>query len=221
MKHWWHHLPQALTPDECAQVRDYALVFVNGQRVAALDRRLKQDTASIDAPAGATLDILVENTARSNYGKPMRDERKGITQKVELAGRELTGWRIYPLAVPSPFDSHSPETTWVRAAARSAAVRSAARTLAPRSPSLHHGTFTVTTPADTFLDLRAWTKGMVWVNGFALGRYWNIGPQQTLFLPAPFMKKGRNDVVVLDLFDTPAPATLSGRPDPILNEVKR
>lgn len=54
-----------------------------------------------------------------------------------------------------------------------------------------------------------------------LGRFWNIGPQQTLFLPAPFMKQGRNDVVVLDLFDAPATPTLSGLKDPILNEVKR
>lgn len=224
-------LPAAAAGDlKITELHDYALVFVNGQRVAVLDRRMKQDTTAIDAPAGATLDILVENTARSNYGKPMRDERKGITDKVELAGRELTGWQIYPLAVPSPFDSKAPNTTWISKVVRSAArtvaprsssVRSAARTLAPRSPALHHGSFTVTTPADTFLDLRAWTKGMVWVNGFPLGRYWNIGPQQTLFLPAPFMKKGRNDVVVLDLFDAPSPATLSGLRDPILNEVKR
>jgi beta-galactosidase len=209
------------------ELHDYALVFVNGQREAVLDRRQKQDTTTIAAPAGSTLDILVENTARSNYGKPMRDERKGITEKVTLAGAELTGWSIYPLAVPSPFDSKSPKTTWQMSSAarflapRSPQGRSAARAVAPRSPALHRGSFTVSTPADTFLDLRAWTKGMVWVNGFPLGRFWNIGPQQTLFLPAPFMKKGRNDVVVLDLFDAPASPTLSGLKDPILNEVKR
>lgn len=209
-------LPAAVSGElKLTELHDYGMVFVNGRRVAALDRRQKQDATTIDAPAGATLDILVENTARSNYGKPMRDERKGITDKVTLAGAELTGWSIYPLAVPSPFDSKSPETTWLKR------TRSAARAQAPRGPALHRGTFTVTTPADTFLDLRAWTKGMVWVNGFPLGRFWNIGPQQTLFLPAPFMRKGRNEVVVFDLFDAPATPTLSGLTDPILNEVKR
>jgi beta-galactosidase len=72
---------------------------------------------------------------------------------------------------------------------------------------------------DTFLDLSAWGKGVVWVNGHALGRFWNIGPQQTLYVPAPWLKEGRNEVVVLDLLG-PSEPVLSGRSTPILDELR-
>lgn len=195
------------------ELHDYALVFVNGAKVATLDRRLDQKSAPIDAPAGATLDILVENTARSNYGKGLRNERKGITDKVELAGKELTGWQIFSLPMT---------TEDVRSArwSRSARVTTAAST-APSSPSFHRGTFTIDTLGDTFLDFSAWTKGTAWVNGHQLGRFWNIGPQQTLFVPAPWLKRGVNEVIVFDLADAPASPTMAGLRDPILNVTKR
>jgi beta-galactosidase len=88
-------------------------------------------------------------------------------------------------------------------------------------PALHRGTFNITTVGDTFLDLRAWTKGAVWVNGHNLGRFWNIGPQQTLFVPAPFLKPGANDIIVLDLFDAPVSKLVRAQHDPILNETRR
>jgi beta-galactosidase len=189
-------------------LHDYGVIFVNGARVTTLDRRLKENTATIDVPAGARLDILVENTARSNYGKGLRDERKGITESVMLAGRELTGWEIYPL----PMNGDE-----VRRGAwsRTSSAREAS------GPAFHRGTFTVTSTGDTFLDMSAWTKGAVWVNGHNLGRFWNIGPQQTLFVPAPWLKRGANEVIVFDLADAPAPPTIAGLRDPILNQTKR
>ncbi len=187
-------------------LRDYGVIFVNGARVATLDRRLKENTATIDVPADARLDILVENTARSNYGKGLREERKGITDSVTLAGKELTGWEIYPL----PMNSED-----VRRPAWSP------RPALALGPSFHRGTFTVTTLGDTFLDLSTWTKGAVWVNGHHLGRFWNIGPQQTLFVPAPWLKRGANEVIVFDLADAPASPTISGLRDPILNQTKK
>ena len=74
-------------------------------------------------------------------------------------------------------------------------------------------------PHDTFLDLRPWSKGFVWVNGHNLGRFWNIGPQQTMYLPGPWLKHGRNEIVILDLFgpETPAIASLQ---EPILNQLR-
>jgi beta-galactosidase len=68
---------------------------------------------------------------------------------------------------------------------------------------------------DTFLDMRGWGKGYVWVNGRILGRYWRIGPQQTLFLPGTWLRKGENDVIVLDLEEARGPRSLAGVKDPI------
>jgi beta-galactosidase len=191
-------------------LHDYAVLFVNGARVATLDRRLKENTATIDVPAGARLDILVENTARSNYGKGLRLERKGITDSVTLAGRELIGWEIYPL----PMNNVNVEPN-----SSSAELKFGPTYV--HGPAFHRGTFTVTAPGDTFLDMSAWTKGAVWVNGHHLGRFWNIGPQQTLFVPAPWLKRGKNEVIVFDLADAPASPTISGLRDPILNQTKK
>lgn len=81
-----------------------------------------------------------------------------------------------------------------------------------------HGTFAVESPGDTFLDLRGWGKGVVWVNGHCLGRYWNIGPTQTMYLPGPWMKAGANEIIVLDMVG-PREAAMSGLKRPILDEL--
>jgi beta-galactosidase len=174
---------QTAAPGELAiaELHDYAVIFVNGRRAAALDRRLGQDRATIDVPAGAaTIDILVENTGRINFKKDLRQERKGITRAVTLNGRELTGWEIFLLPMTD------------------AAAAKTNDGLAP-GPAFYHGQFAVTQVGDTFLDLRGWDKGAVWVNGHHLGRFWHIGPQQTLYVPGPWLRRGANDVVVFDV----------------------
>ncbi len=164
-----------------SDVRDYAAIYLDGRPVGTLDRRLGQDSLSIAVPAGgARLDILVENSGRVNYGRQLRDERKGITTSVRFAGRDLRGWTIFPLpmqVVPT-------------------------RTVAGRAddgPAFYSGSFTVARPGDTFLETSGWGKGTVWVNGHQLGRFWDIGPQQTLYLPGAWLKAGTNRVVVFDL----------------------
>jgi beta-galactosidase len=71
--------------------------------------------------------------------------------------------------------------------------------VANQFPAFFRGTFTVDSPADTFLSLPGWTKGVAWVNGFNLGRYWNRGPQKTLYVPAPVLKKGENQILIFEL----------------------
>ena len=83
-----------------------------------------------------------------------------------------------------------------------------------QAPALYRGTFHLDSVGDTFLDLRGWGKGLVWINGHNLGRYWRIGPQQTLFLPAPWLKQGANEAIVLDLMDGKT-RTLVSHTDPI------
>ncbi|HEX3927366.1 MAG TPA: beta-galactosidase family protein, partial [Gemmatimonadales bacterium] len=148
-------------------VRDYVSIYLDGVLQGTLDRRLAQDSLALTVPAtGARLDLLVENTGRVNYGKPLLEEIKGISKLVTLAGKELVGWDMFtlPMSVtPSPRFAAEPVS----------------------GPAFYHGTFTLAKAGDSWLDTRGWGKGTVWVNGHQLGRFWDIGPQQTLYMPGP------------------------------------
>jgi len=177
-------------------VRDYAQVYVNGMLQGSIDRRTNGDRITIDIPAGdARLDILVENTGRVNFTKALRDERKGITTPVSLGGKELTGWEVFTLPMSST-------------------PRVGPRGTPPRGPAFFAGSFRLASTGDTYLDMRGWDKGTVWVNGHHLGRFWSIGPQQTLYVPGPWLRSGANDVVVFS--PTPPRArTLAGLTAPV------
>ncbi len=181
-------------------VRDYAQVYVNGTLAGTLDRRLPQASLPMDIPSGnVRLDILVENSGRVNYAKPLRDERKGITESVVLDGQTLTGWDVFTLplsSTPTPKFSNA----------------------SPDGPAFYRGTFELTATRDTFLDTHGWGKGTVWINGHQLGRFWEIGPQQTLYVPGPWLHRGTNEVIVFDLM-RPNRRTMSGLAAPVLGEL--
>src|SRR5262249_2657328 len=81
-------------------------------------------------------------------------------------------------------------------------------------PAFYRGEFTVDTLADTFVNLDGWSKGVVWINGFNLGRYWDQGPQRTLYLPAPLLCEGTNEIIILELHHTENPSIeLTDTPD--------
>jgi beta-galactosidase len=86
-----------------------------------------------------------------------------------------------------------------------------------RGPWFHRGSFTLEKPADTYLDTSALAKGFVWVNGHNLGRTWDIGPQKSLFVPGPWLRKGRNEVVVFDYSELPA-ISLRGLSGPLWSQ---
>jgi beta-galactosidase len=185
------------------ELRDYATVYVDGKKVAVLDRRYKQDTTPLKfTGSSATLDILVENGGRINYGGRLPENRKGITESVTLDNHELTGWEMYKL----PFDQIS-----------SLHFKS---TPASAAPAVHRGTFMLSQVGDTFLDLRGWSKGIVFVNGHNLGRYWHIGPQQTLYLPGVWLKKGRNQIVVFEQLQDDV-HSLAGIKTPVLDQLNQ
>jgi beta-galactosidase len=165
---------------EITEARDYALVYQGDKMLGALDRRLKQSSLEVELSTAGPVDIVVENMGRVNFGPNMVADRKGITEKVTLGGEELTGWEIYPLPLA--------DLTRLTFSAK------------PKSsPAFYRGAFKLTSTGDTYLDMRGWGKGCVWVNGHNLGRYWRIGPQQSLFIPAEWLKEGRNEVIVLDM----------------------
>ncbi len=191
-------------------VHDYATAFLNGHYQGGFYRQSLPtavasalNVATANAPltlgtSGAigtspTLDILVEGLGRTNFGHALVD-RKGILQTVTLAGSApLTGWQTTCLPMD---DAYIAGLT--------------AKVTDPQRPGIFfRAQVDLTTVGDTYLDLSNWTKGVVWVNGRNLGRYWEIGPQQRLYCPAPWLRQGLNDILVFDLHQTTArPITL-------------
>lgn len=187
------------------ELRDYATIYLNGKRISVLDRRLKQDSLQLNSPtANSTLDILVENNGRINYGPFLTDNRQGITEKVTLNGQELTGWKMYqfPFSTAAGF-KYSP-----------------AQNQGELQPALYRGTFSLRTTGDTYLDMHGFGKGFVFLNGHNLGKYWEIGPQQTIYVPAAWLKKGTNEVVVFDQL-LGNHSELSSLDHPVLSELKK
>jgi beta-galactosidase len=179
------------------QLHSYAQIYLDGSLVGTLDRRLKQDRLTLPAfGKNARLDILVENTGRINFGKAIGGERAGITKQVTLAGNALTGWEIYSLPMQN-----------------AAALKFSKEPC--EGACFYRASFDLKSVGDTFLDTSEFTKGQLWLNGHALGRIWNVGPQKTLYAPAPWMHQGRNDVVVFDL-QGKMDATLRGLDKPLL-----
>ena len=170
------------------ELRDFATVYLNGKQIAVLDRHLKQDSLKLEQiPANSSLEILVENNGRINYGPYLTDNRQGITEKVTLAGAELNGWEMYKFPFKSLSGIHFRP---VNAYAISEFHNSIA--------GLYRGTFNLTKTGDTYLDLSSFGKGFVFLNGHNLGKYWYVGPQQTLYVPASWLKKGVNEIVIFD-----------------------
>jgi beta-galactosidase len=191
---------------EIDQLHSYAQIYLDGVLTGTLDRRLNQSAQTPSSLAlhvahdNTRLDILVENTGRVNFGHDFPHEPAGITHQVTLGNAPLTGWEIYPLPMQN-VDALPYAATPCTGAC------------------FQHATFTVNEPADTFVDARALAKGEVFINGQPLGRFWNIGPQRTLYLPAPWLKKGENEIVVFDLDSKPG-ITLPFVSQPILDDNK-
>ncbi|MBO3103941.1 glycoside hydrolase family 35 protein [Cellulomonas fengjieae] len=181
---------------DLAEVRDRAQVFVDREPVAVLGRDLGEHRAVV--PRGGRLQVLVEDQGRVNYG-PRIGEPKGLIGPARLdaaagAGVDLDRWAVQPLDLD--------DVTALTARVRDAAPVDG-RLVA--GPSFAHATFDTPDPdSDHFLDTTGWGKGVVWVNGFCLGRHWSRAPQRTLFVPAPILRAEGNDILVLVL-DTAAP----------------
>ena len=190
------------------EAHDWAQVFLDGKKLATLSR-LKGEGTVILPPMkeGAQLDILVEAMGRMNFGKGIYDW-KGITEKVEVQSNNgvitsLKNWKVYNIPVDYAFAQNK---------------KFVKQDNPQKYPAYYRGTFTLDKTGDTFLNMTNWSKGMVWVNGYAIGRYWEIGPQQTLYVPGCWLKKGENEVIILDMAGPVQPQT-EGLQQPILDNL--
>lgn len=179
--------------------RDRIEVFVDGNSVAILEGMVDNVNVNISRgrhtdtqPKGRVLDILVENRGRVNYGimgTTILDEQlKGLNNNCFLDGELLTDVEIYPLEFDDDFYKRlSGNHEWE--------VYSGQTDL----PGFYRGRlFIGYTPLDSYLSMKDWTKGFVYVNGHNVGRYWNKGPQQTLFVPGPYLRQGFNEIIIFE-----------------------
>jgi beta-galactosidase len=126
---------------------------------------------------------------------------------VKLGDQELTGWEVFIL----PLDDQMLGKLKFQKS-------ETPRVVSDNKPAFWRVTVNVGTPGDTFLDLRSWGKGVVWVNGHCLGRFWNIGPTQTAYVPGCWLHAGKNEIVILDLLGPEKPV-VAGLDQPVLNEL--
>jgi beta-galactosidase len=189
---------------EIKGLRDYALVYVNGEKVGELNRISKNYSCDIDVPFNAQLDILVENLGRINYGAEIIHNLKGILGTVTIDGTPVTGnWQMKGM----PLES-------------APSLKSMSNSYKLHFPVFYQASFHLNKTGDTFLDMSDWGKGIVFINGHHLGRYWGIGPQQTLYLPGVWLKKGQNEVVVFEQQNDHQQVSLKSTQIPILKQLK-
>ncbi|MBS3945463.1 MAG: beta-galactosidase, partial [Melioribacter sp.] len=165
-------------------LNDYGLVYVDGKFIGTIDRTKKENSivlpkTEVDNPV---LEILIEGMGRINFGQQLID-RKGITDRVTLGGVTLMKWEVFTFPMDdgylSKINYNDNDTV--------------------SAPKFFKGFFKLNKTGDTFFDMGKWQKGVVWVNGHNLGRFWNVGPQQRLYCPAPWLKKGENEIIVFEL----------------------
>ena len=208
-----------------ADFHDFAQVFVDGKYIGKIDRVKNEKSLTLPpAKAGSLLVIVVEAMGRINFGRAIKDF-KGIVGNVTIstqAGRHdvtytLNGWEKY-------FIDDAYETALLALKRASATenneyieiFKDDAKMMGGRG--YYRGYFNLKKVGDTFLNFETWGKGQVYVNGHAMGRIWSIGPQQTLYVPGCWLKKGKNEVIVLDITG-PREAAVWGQAEPELNKL--
>ncbi len=157
---------------------DRAQIYINKELVDILYINDRLET-KISAKSGDILTVLCENMGRANFGSKMM-RKKGIAGRCLIDSKIHFGWDVYTLAMDNldrlTFDGRVPEEKSV----------------------FYKGSFSIDEAADTFLKCDNFTKGFVTVNGFNIGRYWEIGPQKTMYVPASLLKTGENEIIIFE-----------------------
>ena len=207
--------PSVLTLTDC---HDYAQVFIDGQYIGKIDRVKNEKSIRIPAVRkGATLTILIEAMGRINFGRAIKDY-KGITKEVtvqsemngHLVSWNLKNWKISTL--PDDYDN-------AVKALNNAKLTTNGKDMILGKAGYYRGYFNLKRTGDTFLNFEAFGKGQVYVNGHPMGRIWSIGPQQTLYVPGCWLKKGRNEIIVLDVVGPKSNPICFGQDHPELDKL--
>jgi len=172
-------------------LHDYAQVYMDRKLIGTIDRRLGQSRLALPPILNkATLDILVENSGRVNFTNVIRTERKGITGSVTIGGQQPKHWQIYSLPL-----ADLAQVRFTKASCEGPCFYRYSMTAKPSSTAS-------ATAADTFLDTHGMSKGIAFLNGQPLGRFWSVGPEFTLYTPGPWLHPGTNEIVIFDLQGT-------------------
>ena len=192
-------------------LRDFATIYINGEKVGELNRYYNQYTMDIEIPFNSTLEILVENWGRINYGARINENTKGIIKPIKIGDSEITGdWEMLKLPFPDAISSTFKNTP----------VDNSQVSKLKDVPTIYQGEFNLNEIGDTFIDMQKWGKGIVFINGRNIGRFWKVGPQQTLYIPGVYLKKGKNDIVIFDQLNQTVQSTISTVKVPILDDLK-
>jgi len=216
-----------------ADFHDFAQVFINGKYIGKIDRVKNEKSLTLPpVKKGDELEILVEAMGRINFGRAIKDF-KGIVGEVaitaEVDGIETTwkpqGWVKFglPDSYEKATDAFVHNNDYTKADEGMRLGKKAQWNVdgldLVTKRGYYRGYFNLTKVGDTFLNFETWGKGQVYVNGHAMGRIWSIGPQQTLYVPGCWLKKGQNEVIVLDVVG-PKEAVVWGQAEPELNKLQ-
>lgn len=196
-------------------LRDYAVVYINGEKVGELNRYYNNYTMEIDVPFNSTLEILVENMGRINYGPEIVNNKKGIISPVKINNIEIEGnWEMYtlPMQEAPDLDNIKKNDVFENVPAKTKQLQG--------KPIIYEGVFDLSEVGDTFLDMENWDKGIVFINGINIGRYWHVGPQQTLFIPGVWLNKGSNKIVIFEQINRELKSEVKTVKTPVLNKLK-
>ena len=201
-----------------AEMHDFAQVFINGEYIGKVDRVKNEKSLTLPpVKKGQKLLILVEGMGRINFGRAIKDF-KGIvgdvTISAEVDNNEVT-WKPREWWQCATDDSYETAVNTLRLTANSNINKATEYT----NRGYYRGYFNLKKVGDTFLNFETWGKGQVWVNGHAMGRIWSIGPQQTLYVPGCWLKKGKNEIIVLDVVG-PREPVVWGQAEPELNKLQ-
>jgi beta-galactosidase len=184
-----------------SEVRDRAQVFLNRQSIGVLARDHHDTSLALPAGARGRLEILVEDQGRVDYG-PRIGEAKGLIGPVAVGGAEPRGWEVLPIALED-----------IAMVADALRARPDGTATALAGPVFARAVFDLARPSDLFLSTAGWGKGIAWVNGFCVGRYWSRGPQRTLYVPGPATRQAGNELIILELHAASASAAFLPGPD--------
>ena len=201
-----------------AEIHDFGQVFINGDYIGKIDRVKNEKSITLPpVKKGQKLLILVEGMGRINFGRAIKDF-KGIvgdvTISAEVDNNEVT-WKPREWWQCATDDSYETAVNTLRLTANSNINKPTEKS----KSGYYRGYFNLSKVGDTFLNFETWGKGQVWVNGHAMGRIWSIGPQQTLYIPGCWLKKGKNEIIVLDVVGPKQPVVW-GQDKPELNKLQ-